>query len=344
MARRKNHHPIQDFFVADVFDNLPFKSDMATMEHPIFVLSKNKDMRCLEYQKDNVAISIIPNAFGLPTIFDKDILLYCGSQLMQEINAGRIPPKTLRISSHDLLVATNRPTDGRGYRLLKKALDRLVGVKIKTNIRTNKREQTSSFGMIDSYDVIESSRVKDRMVRLEITLSDWFYNSLLGKEVLKINRDYFQLAKPLERRLYEIARKHCGYQQHWSIGLIPLMAKTGSTSPLRKFRFFIKQIMADNDLPDYAIALDDDDKVTFSQKNAVDTAQPQLSFDTLPDISSKTIDTARDMVLQSATGLDFYAIHAEFSESLAEGFAPDNANAAFIGFVKKKIADAHANF
>ena len=339
MAKRKDHHPIEDFFVADVFENLPFKDDMASMEHPIFVLSKKKDMRCLEYHRDNVSISIIPNAFGLPTIFDKDILLYCGSQLMQLVNKGEVPPKTLRISCHDLLVATNRPTDGSGYTMLKRALDRLVGVKIKTNIKTNKREQTSSFGMIDSYNVIESSRVKDRMVRLEIRMSDWYYNSLVGKEVLRINRDYFLLGKPLERRLYEIARKHCGHQPSWSIGLIPLMEKTGSTSPLRKFRYFIKQIIADDDIPDYRIALDNDDKVTFSQKKQLEE-QAQLSFDTLPILSHSAIEKARNMVIGSRCGLDFYSIHAEFSESLAKGFAPDNADGAFIGFVKKKISEA----
>src|SRR5476649_1851389 len=135
-----DRYPNRDFFIADIFDNLPFKDDMASMEHPLFTLSKNKDMRNLEYRNGNVSINIKPNSDGLPTIFDKDVLLYCGSLMMAEINQGRIPPKTLRISSHDLLIATNRPTSGEGYKLLKKALDRLTGVTIKTNIKTNKRE------------------------------------------------------------------------------------------------------------------------------------------------------------------------------------------------------------
>ena len=41
------------------------------------------------------------------------------------------------------------------------------------------------------------------MVEVEATVSDWFYNALLGREVLTISRDYFRLRKPLERRLYE---------------------------------------------------------------------------------------------------------------------------------------------
>jgi hypothetical protein len=40
-----------------------------------------------------------------------------------------------------------------------------------------------------------------------------------GKEVLTLHRDYFRLRKPLERRMYELARKHCGQQATWSICL-----------------------------------------------------------------------------------------------------------------------------
>ena len=220
-----DRHPTRDFFIADIFDDLPIKDDIASMSHPIFSLSKKKDMRNLEYKNGDLSVEIKPNTDGLPTIFDKDILLYCGSQLMAAINKGQTPPKTLRVSSHDLLVATNRTKDGRSYTRLKNALDRLRGVTIKTNIKTGKREITSAFGLIEKYEIIESSRVKDRMLRLEITLSDWFYNSIISKEVLTINRDYFRLGKPLERRLYEISRKHCGRSTEWSIRLEKLKEK-----------------------------------------------------------------------------------------------------------------------
>lgn len=333
-------HPQRDFFIADVFDNLPFKDDMASMEHPFFVLSKNKDMRCLEYRNGDATLWIKPGLDGLPTIFDKDILLYCASQLMQEVNAGRLPPRTLRISCHDLLVATNRPLGGEAYRLLKQALDRLRGVTIKTNIKTNRREQTSAFGMIDSYDVIESHKVKNRMIRLEITLSEWFYNSIVGREVLTINRDYFRLGRPLERRLYEIARKHCGNTPQWQIGLVRLMEKTGSTSTLRKFRYFIHQIAADDHLPDYQIALDAEDVVTFTRKAEIKetpTNQAMLPFTELPPITPKTLEMGRKMVQEAGTGWDFYFLHSEFTESLAKGYRPDNVNGAFLNFLKKKI-------
>ena len=343
MSLKPDKHPTKDFFIADIFDSTVFKDDMASMEHPIFSLSKKKDMRCLDYKRGNVSINIMPNFHGLPTIFDKDILLYCGSLLMAEVNEGRIPPRTLRISVHDLLVSTQRQLGGNGYVRLKNALDRLRGVTIKTNIKTGKREQINSFGLIESYMVIESSKVKNRMVRLEITLSEWFYNSILEKEVLTISRDYFRLGKPIERRLYEIARKHCGRQDYWSIGLIPLMDKVGSTGTLRLFRSRIKIIAKDNHLPDYSININDDDKVTFYNRNPIieNDNQPLLGFDSsTPVVSFKTMDIARDIVRNSKTGWDFYALESDFQDSLRNGFEPDNVDGAFISFIKKKVAKA----
>lgn len=329
-----DRHPTKDFFIADIFDNLPFKDDLATMEHPLFTLSKKLDFRKLEYKKGEVSVTIAPSTYGLPTIFDKDILLYCGSLLMDQINQGKIPPRTLRISSHDLLVATNRPTNGKGYELLKNALDRLKGASIKTNIKTNKREVTRAFGLIESYEIIESSKVKNRMIRLEITLSDWFYNSILGKEVLTINRDYFRLAKPLERRIYEIARKHCGHSNSWKIGLENLREKTGSTSSLPKFRYFIKQIEQTNHLPDYVIRLDTDSMVSFAPRKEF------VALDSLPTIDYKTLEKGKRLTENAGTGWDFKEIHAQFSEQLLKGFSPENVNGAFINFVKLKIASA----
>jgi len=342
MTLLRNNHPQQDLFIPDIFDSIgaTLKDDIASMEHPIFTLSSKPDMRHLEYKNNDISIEIIPSGLGLPNIFDKDILLYCMSLLMTEINAGRTPPKTLRISCRDLLITTNRRTDGHSYSRLKQAFDRLRGVTIKTNIETNKRKITKGFGILESYEVIESSKVKNRMVRLELTLSEWFYNSLLGKEVLSISRDYFRLSKPIERRLYEIARKHCGNARQWKIGLMKLMEKTGSTGTLRKFRMRIKELSHDNYLPDYRFQLDENDNVIFNRKlkSEAKVELPYISPTTLKKIKGDTIQRAQDLV--AGTGWDFNYIIEQWGVHMEKTGAPDNINGALIGFVKKKIKNA----
>jgi plasmid replication initiation protein len=113
------------------------------------------------------------------------------------------------------------------YKRFKIALNRLRGTTIETNIKTNGEEVIEGFGIIDSYKIVVDDRKKKRMVELEVTLSEWLYNSVIGQEVLSINNDYFRLRKPIERRIYEIARKHCGKQKQWNIGLENLHKKVG---------------------------------------------------------------------------------------------------------------------
>ena len=327
-----NRHPNRDFFIADIFDGVPFKDDIASMEHPIFSLSTKIDLRMLEYKNNGVSIKIAPSIHGLPTIFDKDILLYCGSLLMAEVNKGIIPPKTIRISSHDLLVATNRPKGGESYKRLKNALERLKGVSITTDIKTNKIKQSAGFGLIDKWKIVESCRVKKRMIKLEVTVSDWFYNSLVGREVLTINRDYFRIRQPLERRIYEIARKHCGEQEIFKINIESLYKKTGAASPLKFFRFSLKKILEKNALPDYLIHLEGKDVITFRRRKEKKLLEP-----TLKPLRVDTIEKAKQMTLGARTGWDFYALQDEFIELNKNRTDIENIDGLFIGFIKKKI-------
>jgi len=101
-----------------------------------------------------------------------------------------------------------------------------------------------------------------RMQEVEIVLSDWVFQAVEAQEVLTLDRRRFQLAKPLERRLYELARKHVGLQQGLHIGLKKLRLKCGSQSTLREFRRLIQSICdadrAHNHRPGYSFALDGD--------------------------------------------------------------------------------------
>ncbi len=189
---------------------------------------------------------------GLATIHDKDVLIYCVSQLMAALKAGRPTSPMLHLKAHDLLVATRRETSGDGYRRLREALERLSGTRIVTNIATGGIESTRGFGLIDAWEILRKTR-GGRMILVTVTLSDWMYRSVVSRSVLTLHRDYFSLRKPLERRVYEIARKHCGRQAEWRIGLETLLKKTGSTSPRRVFRKMIRDMVEEDGLPDYTL-------------------------------------------------------------------------------------------
>ena len=77
-----------DFFICDVPWAVP-KDDMASMEHPLFTLATRPDRRILRYAHGEATIEVTPSVKGLATIHDKDVLIYCISQLMAALNAGR---------------------------------------------------------------------------------------------------------------------------------------------------------------------------------------------------------------------------------------------------------------
>src|SRR5580693_1225865 len=133
----------------------------------------------------------------------------------------------------------------------------MSGTRITTNIKANGEEVTEGFGLIESWRVIRETKSK-RMSELQVRLSDWVYKIIQGSEVLTLSRDYFRLRKPTDRRIYELARKHCGEQDEWKISLELLQKKSGASSHYREFKSMIRELVENDHLPDYRVALEDE--------------------------------------------------------------------------------------
>ncbi len=313
-----DRHPTPDFFVCDVFDAAP-RGDMASMEHSIFSLSTKPDLHVRRYEHNGRYVEVKPSADGLATVHDRDILIYCISQVMAGMNEGREFSQVVRFKAHDLLTATNRMTNGRGYQGLKDALERLAGTRISTNIITGGQEVFENFGLIDRSRIVPETR-DGRMQEVEVRLSDWVRNALKHKEVLTLSRDYFQLRKPIERRLYEIARKHCGRQAEWRISLQLLQKKVGAVSSDREFRRLVQSIVAEDlefsHMLDYSVRINEDDMVIFRNRGSVPDALPAESPRVdMASPSSEAYELARIV----APGWDIYHLEQEWREWVTEG-------------------------
>lgn len=262
----KVRHPNRDFFLADLFD-YAMKDDGASMEAPIFTLSTKPDLSIWTWtSKDgNKSIKVAPSVLGRATQHDKDVLIYVVSQLTEALNRGREDAKhrVVRFTVYDFLVTTNRGVGGDDYQRLQEAFERLRGTSITTDIKTGGQRVKEGFGIIDRWKIIEKAPDDERMIAVEVTLSEWLYNAVSAFEVLTIHPDYFRLRKPLARRLYELARKHCGHQTSWVIGLELLRDKSGSKSNIKEFRRMVRAIEADDSLPEYRLVVGSNDKVTF---------------------------------------------------------------------------------
>ena len=117
-------------------------------------------MRRYEDETGKNYLEVKPSSEGVATIHDRDVLIYCISQIMAALNEGRQVSRTVRLRAFDLLKATNRVTDGRGYDALKSALTRLQGTQIETNIVTGGTEQMDLFSIIDRARIVRQTRVR----------------------------------------------------------------------------------------------------------------------------------------------------------------------------------------
>ena len=321
-------YPDADLFVCDIPDAVP-KGDMGSMEHPLFSLSTKPDMKAREYRNGNTWLTIQPSSHGMATVHDRDVLIYCISQCMAALNSGKKVSRKLSLNAYDLLRATNRQSSGAGNDLLLDALRRLAGTRVETNIQQGGDTNTSNFGLIDGFDVV-SKTDNGRIQQLQITLSDWVFDAIDNNNVLTLNPTYFQLRKPIERRLYELARKHCGKQSKWEIGLTKLKDKTGSLSTDKEFKRMLVRVINDTliheHMPDYTFELSDHKLVVRPIRST--PGQGHL----LP-FNSDTYEEAR----KYAAGWDIRVLEREWRDWVAsKNIKVRNADTNFISFCKKR--------
>ena len=329
-------HKAPDLFSIDV-SNITIKDSRHHLEFPLFSLaSKNSPKpRPRTYtDKHGNGIEIHPSWLGLPTILDKDILIYAISHIVDARRRGKPASRRVVIYSADLLRFANRPLGGRDYASLERSILRLRGCTIRTNIRTGGIEQTDVFGILDSASLRRKYDLHGRLMHCEVTISEWLWNAIQTNEILTLHKDYFRLRRPLDRRLYEIARKHCGHQSSWTIGLNRLLEKSAAQCTLPYFRFQIRKVArqaADHPeyLPGYLVAFDDEaDLVRFYSRED----DPILITDPLDTFDESTWRAATTL----APDYDIRELNRQWLAWRQKQCLPPprHAPSAFLGFVK----------
>lgn len=249
-----------DVFLPYVAD-MPLRDQREMMERPFFSLAKTKRTKPIDYTSPDgklwVHVSSNPD-YGMATIWDADILIYCASVLADMVRRGvNDVPRKLTIMPYDLLRAIGRPTTGRAYELLGQALDRLVATTIKTNIRAeNRREAT--FSWLDGWTQLVDERT-ERSKGMTLELSNWFWEGVMMQGgVLAIDRAYFNITGGRERWLYKVARKHAGGagDEGFAIAMPTLFEKSGAEGEYRRFKFEILKLAEKDALPGYALSVE----------------------------------------------------------------------------------------
>ena len=314
--------------------SISLKDVQQQMEFPFFSLSKNPDLQPRHYEdRHGNTLEITAHSSGLPTIYDKDFLIYAISQVMERLNRGEQVSRRIILYASDMLEFANRTKGGRDYVKIENALTRLGGCRIKTNIRTGDIVQTDVFGLIDRGSLRRKYGLNGRLQHVEVTLSEWLWNAIEARQVLTLHPHYFRLRQPLERRIYEIARKHCGKQSEWKISLDLLHQKCGSRSRLREFRRSMRKLVTHGDLLDYAVAFDAyRDVVTFRrlEGSLVDRIPAPNSSSEIELPESVATEARR----QHGPAIDLATAERDWRRWMdRKGVRPSNPAALFLSFL-----------
>jgi plasmid replication initiation protein len=259
-ARREAVSEQFELFLPYLAD-LPLRDQREMMERPFFSLAKSKRVKPIDYRSPDgklwVHVSGNPD-YGMATIWDADILIYCASMLADMARRGvNDVPRKLHLMPYDLLRAIGRQPTGRAYELLGQALDRLVSTTVKTNIRAeNRREAT--FSWLDGWTQLVDEKT-ERSRGMTIELSSWFWEGvIMTGGVLSIDRAYFDITGGRERWLYKVARKHAGGagEAGFAISMPTLFEKSGAEGQYRRFKFEIAKIAERDELPGYALLIE----------------------------------------------------------------------------------------
>lgn len=255
------------------------KGERSVMAFPFFALSKGRRMTPIAYADEHVSIEVRPSQTGVATIYDKEILLYIASLLVAQMKRCETPSQEYAFTAHDFLRVIGGNRSARSYQRIQGALERLQGTQIKTNIEAGGEGEDGYFSWLSEARLAYSKDAngKKRLTSVKVRLCDWLYRALIkDQRILTYDLHYFQLS-PIERRLYEIARVHCGQQPLFHIGLEKLQRKVGSEDRMAKFKAALKEVADRQPLPEYDLCVVESADSDAGRRLAAAGFRPQLS-------------------------------------------------------------------
>ncbi|MET0376066.1 MAG: replication initiator protein A [Rhizorhabdus sp.] len=238
------------------------QGERTVAEFPFFALSKRMNMNPMIFENAGARIEINPSSTGVATIYDKEILLYIASLMVERMEKGERVDRVVSFTANDLFRVTSTNSSARSYASLKASLARLQGTQIITNIETGGEGSDSAFSWLLKAD-IKYVRTPDgtrRIKRIEVMVCDWLYRAILiDRRIAAYHHDFFRLG-PIERRLYELAKFNCIDGVGFEVELEGLATRVGCASDRRGLEYFKKQLREfaeTQPLPEYQLHLTD---------------------------------------------------------------------------------------
>jgi plasmid replication initiation protein len=237
------------------------KNERTLMVYSWFALTREKQTELPLYYDGKVRIEVTgTEKYGVANIWDAELVIYIASIIQDKINKGEAVSNAVSFTAHDFFRVVGTKPNGSAYDRLEESLVRLKGTMIRTNIETGGEGEDKGFGWLNDYSLqYRRGRNGEKVLKaIQVELCNWLFRAIVkDRRMLTYDPRYFKLG-PLEKRLYEIARAHCGNQNGFKINLLKLHRRIGTTMEPRFFKAeLVKMAKRKNQLPDYGFMLID---------------------------------------------------------------------------------------
>ncbi len=314
------------------------RDEMNLAEFPLTLLSTRSDpkIKTLEFKdqirtKTGEAINrewTITGAdkFGLPTASDDEVLI---GLLKLSVDQG-FEDRKVYFTRYELLKALQWTTEGRSYKRLMNALDRLSGVRIKaTNAffdNSSKTHSTVNFGIIDAYEINDGRDTMGQERASFFLWSEVLFKSFQVGYIKKLDLTfYLALESAISKRLFRYLDKHFWYKSRIVMKVFTLAHEKLGIS--RNYRYLssirqqidpaLDELVKAGFLENYSYqGRGDDTEVCIVSRSGVprsiDNKTPEAHADKLIAVSSKDdVDSKRKSLQRALEDRGLKAIQAE---------------------------------
>jgi len=230
------------------------------------LIKRNPITELPTYDDGQIRIEVRSTKIGVATIDDAEILLYCLGLAADKFDRGEKVTQEFTFTLKDFSDVAGLSQSGSVSKRLGEALDRLKETNIKTNIESGRKVFVEGFSWIENFwydrgpdQMVKGKKREGRINSITVRFCDFLWRAVvIDRNLLSYNRKFFCLS-PLKRRLYELARIHCGERPAFRIGLESLRDRVGTAQELRFFKSDLEAMLdedPENPLLGYTFKID----------------------------------------------------------------------------------------
>jgi len=245
-----------------------YRNERNLMLFPFCSTAKAKRVKSIRYSSADGRrwLEVTANyEYGMAKIWDFDILRFALSKAGEVALQVGYFPNSIEFSGYECLKALKRSDQGKNYRWLRDAINRLCLTGYKGNIFRENEKITEVFTLIQASYEDETGKIE----RIRLVFNERIIESIkLFKGLLSINSDIINEEAGIKKRLLELVTVSKGKESSWTVGIERLQALCAHEGTLKRFKYELKQYTLPWEVT-FSKAIGSGENVTFTVKEDI---------------------------------------------------------------------------